>query len=52
MKSIIFISQSKYAKNLVKKFSLEKARHMRTPMGTNEKLIKDDSEVLIDPSLY
>lgn len=48
----IFISQSKYARNLVKKFCLEKARHMRTPMGTNEKLTKDENGVSVDPSLY
>ena len=52
MKSGIFISQSMYARNIVKKFGLEKTRHMRTPMGTNEKLIKDDSGVSIDSSLY
>ena len=26
----IFISQTKYAKNLVKRFSLEKAKHFKT----------------------
>ena len=52
MKSGIFISQSKYARNIVKKFGLEKTRHMRTPMGTNEKLIKDDNGVSVDSSLY
>ncbi|CAM8943830.1 unnamed protein product [Rhodiola kirilowii] len=30
----IFISQSKYAKNLIKKFDLEKASHKRTPAAT------------------
>ena len=32
----IFISQSKYAINLVKKLGLEISKHMKTPMGTNE----------------
>ena len=34
----IFISQSKYAKNLVKKFGLESASSVRTPMSPNVKL--------------
>ena len=38
----IFISQSKYAKNLVKKFGLEKSSHKRTPAATHVKLTKDE----------
>ena len=34
----IFLSQSKYAKNLVKKFGLESASSVRTPMSPNVKL--------------
>ena len=34
----IFISQSKYAKNLVKKFGLESSSSFRTPMSLNIKL--------------
>lgn len=48
----IFISQSKYAKNLVKKFGLDLAKHMRTPMSTNLRLTKDESSSGVDPSLY
>ena len=48
----IFISQSKYAKNLVKKFGMDSAKHLKTPMGTNEKLSKDENGVLVDPTLY
>ena len=33
--SSIFLSQSKYAKNLVKKFGLESASSIRTPMSPN-----------------
>ncbi|CAM8953424.1 unnamed protein product [Rhodiola kirilowii] len=40
----IFISQSKYAKNLIKKFDLEKASHKRTPAATHLKITKDDAE--------
>ncbi|KAK0594067.1 hypothetical protein LWI29_033342 [Acer saccharum] len=39
----IFITQAKYAKNLVKKFGLEKAKHCDTPMSTTLKLSKDAS---------
>ena len=48
----IFISQSKYAKNLVKKFRMDSTKHLKTPMGTNEKLSKDENGVLVDPTLY
>ncbi|XP_039122090.1 uncharacterized mitochondrial protein AtMg00810-like [Dioscorea cayenensis subsp. rotundata] len=48
----IFISQTKYAQNLVKRFGLEKARHMRTPMSMNQKLTKDKHGKDVDPSLY
>ena len=48
----IFISQSKYAKNLVKKFGLENAKCVKTPMGTNDKLFKDENGVSIDPTLF
>ena len=48
----IFISQSKYAKNLVKKFGLENAKCVKTPMGTNDKLSKDENSVSIDPTLF
>ena len=48
----IFISQSKYAKNLVKKFGLEFASLVRTPMGPNVKLTVDLLSKIVDSSLY
>ncbi|KAK1551769.1 hypothetical protein Q3G72_004368 [Acer saccharum] len=48
----IFISQAKYAKNLVKKFGLEKAKHCDTPMSTTLKLSKDASGKSVDQTLY
>ncbi|KAK6161335.1 hypothetical protein DH2020_004716 [Rehmannia glutinosa] len=48
----IFITQNKYAKNLVKRFGLDNKKHMKTPMGTNEKLSKDESGTPIYPTLY
>ncbi|KAL6348240.1 hypothetical protein AAG906_005532 [Vitis piasezkii] len=44
LKDGIFLSQSKYASELVKKFGLESTKHFRTPMPTNLKLSKDESE--------
>ena len=48
----IFISQSKYAKNIVKKFGLEKSSHKRTPAATHVKLTKDELGEFVDQSLY
>ena len=48
----IFISQSKYAKNLVKKFDLESASPVRTPMSPNVKLTIDLLGKSVDSSLY
>ena len=39
--SSIFISQFKYAKNLVKKFGLDSANPARTPMSANVKFTVD-----------
>ena len=48
----IFLSQSKYARNLVKKFSLESASSVRTPMNPNVKVIVDLLGKSVDSSLY
>ncbi|CAM8889388.1 unnamed protein product [Rhodiola kirilowii] len=48
----IFISQSKYAKNLIKKFDLEKASHKRTPAATHIKITKDEAGTKVDQTLY
>ena len=48
----IFLSQSKYAKNLVKKFGLESVNSARIPMSPNVKLIVDLLGKSVDPSLY
>ena len=50
--SSIFISQYKYAKNLVKKFGLEFSSSVRTPMSPNVKLIIDLLGKNVDSSLY
>ena len=48
----IFISQSKYAINLVKKFGLEFASSIRTPMSLNVKFNVDLLGKSVDSSLY
>ena len=48
----IFLSQSKYAKNLVIKFGLEFASSIRTPMSLNVKLIVDLLGKSVDSFLY
>ena len=48
----IFLSQSKYAKNLVKKFGLESASSVRTHMSPSVKLTVDLLGKSVNPSLY
>ena len=48
----IFLSQSKYAKNLVKKFGLEFTSSIRIPMSQNIKLTVDLLGKSVDSSLY
>ena len=50
--SCIFLSQSKYAKNLVKKFGLESTSFVRTPISPNVKLTIDLLGKSVDSSLY
>ena len=50
--SKIYINQAKYARNLVKRFGLDKAAHVRTPMAANAKLTNDPSGESIDVTLY
>ena len=52
MEDTIFISQSKYAKNIVKKFGLDNSGHKRTPTTTYLKLTKDESGISVDQSMY
>ncbi|XP_050919039.1 uncharacterized mitochondrial protein AtMg00810-like [Lathyrus oleraceus] len=52
MDDTIFISQSKYAKSIVKKFGMENASHKRTPAPTHLKLNKGEKGVNVDQNLY
>ena len=48
----IYINQAKYARNLVKRFGLNKAAHTRTPIAANAKLTNDPSGESVDVTLY
>ncbi|KAG9442456.1 hypothetical protein H6P81_018310 [Aristolochia fimbriata] len=48
----IFLSQEKYAKEMVQKFGMEHTKPKTTPMGTNEKLHRDSEGVGTDQHLY
>ncbi|XP_058746612.1 uncharacterized mitochondrial protein AtMg00810-like [Vicia villosa] len=48
----IFISKSKYAKNIVNNFGIKNASHKRILAPTHLKLSKDEEGVVVDQSLY
>nr|GEW99510.1 hypothetical protein [Tanacetum cinerariifolium] len=48
----IFFNQSKYIKEMLKKFSLEESKPMKTSMSYDTKLIKDEECELIDSTKY
>jgi hypothetical protein len=48
----IFISQHKYATNIMKKFRMEKCKILVPPITIGTKLSKEDKGRTIDPSLY
>ncbi|XP_058762416.1 secreted RxLR effector protein 161-like, partial [Vicia villosa] len=52
MEDFTFLSQSKYAKNIVKKFGMDNASHKRNPAPTHIKLSKDEGGISVDQSLY
>ncbi|XP_058751636.1 uncharacterized mitochondrial protein AtMg00810-like [Vicia villosa] len=52
MEDSTFLSQRKYAKNIMKKFGMDNASHKRTPAPTHLKLSKDEGGISVDQSLY
>ena len=48
----IQISQTKYLKDMLKKYGMEDCAPMSTPMTTNCKLSKDDDSPLVDATHY
>lgn len=48
----MFISQAKYARDLVKKFGLDTLNSAKTPMATHEKLHQDAAGKSVDQTMY
>ncbi|XP_069155732.1 secreted RxLR effector protein 161-like [Solanum lycopersicum] len=48
----ISISQFKYIKELLNKFNMFDSKPIDTPMGTNPKLITDESDSLVNQTMY
>nr|GEZ34758.1 retrovirus-related Pol polyprotein from transposon TNT 1-94 [Tanacetum cinerariifolium] len=52
MKDGIFFNQSKYIKEMLKKFGLEDSKPMKTPMSFDTKLMKDEECESVDSTNY
>lgn len=48
----IFFNQSKYIKEMLKKFGLEESKPIRTPMSSDTKLTKDEDGESVDNTKY
>jgi hypothetical protein len=48
----IFFNQSKYIKDMLKKFGLEDSKPIKTPMSTETKLTKDEESESVDSTKY
>ena len=46
------MSQGKYIKDILKKFGMDEAKAISTPMGTNDNLDSDASGNMVDQKLY
>ena len=52
MKNGTFVSQGKYIKYMLKKFGMNEAKPISTPMGTNGNLDSAASGNMVDQKLY
>ena len=52
LRNQFFISQRKYAKEILKKFHMESCKAVETPMQTKEKFSKDDGSPKVIENLY
>jgi hypothetical protein len=52
LKNETFMSQEKYIKDMLKKFGMEDAKGISTPMGTNGSLDIDASGNKVDQTMY
>jgi hypothetical protein len=52
MKNVTFVSQGKYIKDMPKKFGMDDAKAISTPMGINGNLDSDASGNMVDQKMY
>jgi hypothetical protein len=52
LKNDTFMSQGKYIKDMLKKFGMEDAKGISTPIGTNESLDSDKSGNMVNQRMY
>ena len=52
MKDRTFISQTKYTHDMIKKFDMVNAKHIKTPMPTNGHLDLNDEGNAMDTKVY
>ena len=52
MKNSTFVSQGKYIKDMLKKFGMDDAKAISTPIGTNGILDSDTRGNMVDQKLY
>jgi spore maturation protein CgeB len=52
IKNSTFVSQGKYIKDMLKKFGMDDAKAISTPMGTNRNLDSDASGNMVDQKMY
>jgi hypothetical protein len=52
MEDGIFFNQSKYIKEMLKKFGLEESKPMKTPMSSDTKLTKEEAGESVDSTKY
>jgi hypothetical protein len=52
LKDGIFVSQSKYLKDMLKKFGLEHTKPIKTPMEINDHLDLDEGGTIVDQKLF
>ena len=52
LKNGTFVSQGKYVKDMLKKFGMDDAKAISTPMGTNGSLDSDANGNMVDQKMY
>jgi hypothetical protein len=51
LKDVIFVSQPKYLKDMLKKFGFKNAKSIKTPMATNGHLDLDEGGIIVDKKI-